>query len=100
MNVQLGPWPALTRLTLSNTLGDFRLRHWPPLEAEAIGLSSLAVLQVFVQSDATGLLQLEHTILDLMLKTSASWQMPLELNTFDTSTTSTFRTLVACTKHA
>ena len=71
VNVQLGPWPALTRLTLSNTLGDFRLRHWPPLEAEAIGLSSLAVLQVFVQSDATGLLQLEHTILDLMLKTSA-----------------------------
>ena len=70
---QLGHWPALTKLTLGADGGLFRLRHWPPLESEAFGLPSLAELEVFVQSDATGLLQLEHTILGLMLNTSALW---------------------------
>ena len=38
-----------------------------------MGLPSLAEVHVLVQSDATGLLQLEHTILGLMLNTSALW---------------------------
>ena len=73
-NFQLSHWPALTKLTLTNVdSGHFRLRHWPPLEAEPFGLPGLAKLDVWVQSDATGLLQLEHTILGLMLNTSALW---------------------------
>ena len=72
-NFQLGDWPALTKLTLSTILGYFRLRHWPPLEATSFGLPSLAELDILIQSDATGLLQLEHAILSLMLNTPALW---------------------------
>ena len=73
-NFQLGHWPALINLTLaSSDSGDFRLRHWPPLEATSFGLPSLAALDTFVRSDATGLLQLEHTILGMLLNTSALW---------------------------
>ena len=73
VNFQLGNWPALTNLTLSSSYGNFRLRHWPPLEATSFGLPSLAELDVSVRSDYTGLLQLEHTILGLMLNTTALW---------------------------
>ena len=72
---QLGHWPALTSLTvISVDSRHFRLRHWPPLETRPFGLPSLAELDILLQSDATGLLQLEHTILGLMLNTSALWQ--------------------------
>ena len=53
--------------------GNFRLQHWPPLETEPFCLPSLADLYISLWSDATGLLQLEHTILSLMLSTSAAW---------------------------
>ena len=75
VNFQLGHWPALTMLTLTSAgPGGFRLRHWPPLEATFFGLPSLGELAIFVRSDATGLLQLEHAILGLMLNTSALWR--------------------------
>ena len=66
----------LTKLTLvdGDTIsGNFRLQHWPPLEAEPLCLPSLADLNISLWTDATGLLQLEHTMLSLMLRTSASW---------------------------
>lgn len=53
--------------------GHSRLRHWPPLEAKSFDLPSLVEVIIFVRSDATGLLQLEHAILDVMLNTSAVW---------------------------
>ena len=74
VNFQLGHWPALTKLKLSSIgSGDFRLHCWPPLEARAFSVPRLAELEVSVRSDATGLLQLEHTILGLMLNSSAAW---------------------------
>ena len=78
MNFQQGHWPALTMFTLaSQNSGDFWLQHWPPLEATPFGLPSLANLIIFVGSDATGLLQLEHTILGLMLNTLGLWHRRL-----------------------
>ena len=44
--------------------GHSRLRHWPPLEAKSFDLPSLVEVIIFVRSDATGLLQLEHAILE------------------------------------
>ncbi len=78
---KLGNWPKVTKLdVLGSTAGsgNFRLQHWPPLEAEPLSLPSLADLYTSVQSDATGLLQLEHTILSLMLSSSASWHMEVD----------------------
>ena len=91
-NFQPGHWPALTYLALtSQDSGDFRLRHWPPREATPFGLPSVAKLTIFVRSDATGLLQLEHTILGLMLNTSGLWHS----NKFHILTLGTFRIFVA-----
>ena len=78
VNFQVGDWPALTKLTLCNIDGNFRLRHWPPLEATSFGLPGLAELDVLICSDATGLLQLEHTTLGLMLNTLAPWHRRID----------------------
>ena len=76
-NFQLGHWPALTKLILGGfEAGDFPLRHWPPLKAEPLCLRELRICAV--QSNALGLLQLEHTILSLLLGTSASWHREID----------------------
>ena len=75
VHFQLANWPILTELMLPGGIagsGNFRLQHWPPLEAKPLCLPSLAALHISVRSDAIGLLQLEHTILSLMLNTAAS----------------------------
>ena len=74
----MGHWPALTNLTLrvqdlAEPTGHCRRNHWPLLEAKPFVLPSLIELNIFVQYDVTGLLQLEHIILGLKLKTSALW---------------------------
>ena len=76
--LQLGHWPALTEFRMIGNIdrpgsGKFRLQHWPLLEAEPLCLPNLAHVDVNVPSDAIGLLQLEHTILSLMLGASALW---------------------------
>ena len=73
---QLGNWPALTHfIVLGSNLrsGNFRLQHWPPLEAELLSSPRLAMLLMFVRSDAVGLRQVDYTICSLMLSTSGSW---------------------------
>ena len=70
--LQLGHCPVLTQLTFE-IWRSFRLQNWPPLEEQPLRLPSLAELDVYVESDAMGMFQLEHTIFSLMHSTSALW---------------------------
>ena len=96
---QVGHWPQLTNLIMIGNYdrlgsGKFRLQHWPPLEAEPLCLPNLAEVSFRVWSDAIGLLQLEHTILSLMLSTSASWHRCIDcFREFDGNTPRSFHAI-------